>query len=210
MASEENAPFLSYRLGRESLAFGDMLIFNHTNYYRNLALTVLLTFHYLQNQLLPIRYVVKVDADCSINIPLLVKVLHSRRIASRKYLYTGDCMASYYNTVNPEAKNYVPACLVQKDNWIPSYARGGIYVFTYNLLTPLLIASRHLPFIAHNEDVNTGRAMLAMKISCKTINIQWLRRYGCTSVSECREYVAIHPRRSPIETLRYYKSLIEE
>lgn len=208
MANEPNNPEAMHRLDREDKLYHDILLFNHTNSYHNLALSVLLAYHYLQSFQLPIKYVVKMDSDCAVNLPLLVSLLYSPEILSRTYTYAGDCLQSRFNTRDRTQKNFVPASLVQKDEWIDSYARGGLYVMTYNLLPPLLISTRHLPFLTHHEDANTGRAFNALSIRCSSLGEEhWLARKGCYSRESCKQYIAIHPQRFSSETRRYYKMI---
>ena len=193
------------RLQKEQDHYHDLLVFNHSNSYSNLALTVLLTYHYLHSLHLPSRFIVKMDADCAVNIPLLMSILHSSEATEMKYAYIGDCISTSYNTVLPHLKNYIPHEIIQDEPWIYAYARGGLYVLSYNTLPPLLVAIRHFPFITHHEDAMVGRAMYKMNIVCQSLNKEyWLARYGCSEGDVCKNYVAIHPKDSNRETNFYY------
>ena len=208
MAMESDNPSMMQQVYSESEHFGDILLFNHTNSYHNLALSVLLTYHYLQALELPLKYIVKMDSDCALNLPSLMSILYSPSVFQRKYLYAGDCLESRYNTYDPTKKNYVPFCIVADDNYIASYARGGLYVLTYNLVKPLLISTRHFTFLTHHEDGNTGKALNALGFQCHSLGEEhWIARNGCNSKDKCRQYLAIHPRRSSGEARKYYRMI---
>lgn len=193
------------RLQKEQDEYHDLLVFNHTNSYSNLALTVLLTYHYLQQLDLSSRYIVKMDADVAVNLRYLMTLLYSPEVMELKYAYIGDCMSTSYNTALTHLKNYVPMEIIEDETWIDAYARGGLYVLSTNTLTPMLVAARHFSFITHHEDAVIGRAMYKMNIVCQTMNKDyWLARYGCTEVEECKKYIAIHPAQSASETKRFY------
>ena len=210
MANDIHRQEAMHRLEKEAQLYHDILLFNHTNSYHNLALSVLLSYHYLHSLQLPIKYVVKMDSDCTINLPLLFSILYnSSSIFTEQYLYAGDCLQSRFNTRDQSQKNYVPPTLIQGDNFVESYARGGLYVMTYNLLPPLLISTRHLPFLTHHEDANTGRAFNALGIRCVDLRKgNWIARNGCYSKDRCKQYVAIHPHRYISETRRYYSMIL--
>lgn len=193
------------RLQKEQDEYHDLLVFNHTNSYTNLALTVLLTYHYLQSLELSSRYIVKMDADVAVNLRSLMNILYSEEVMEMKYVYLGDCMSTSYNTVLPQLKNYVPMEIIEEETWIDSYARGGLYILSSNSIVPMLIATRHFSFITHHEDAVIGRAMYKMNIVCKSINQEyWLARYGCEDVEDCKKYLSIHPTQSARETKRFY------
>ena len=197
------------RLEKEQSQYHDLLVFNHSNSYSNLALTVLLTYHYLHSLHLPTHYIVKMDADCAVNLPLLMSILHSSEMSELKYAYIGDCISTSYNTVLPHLKNYIPQEIIQNEPWLYAYARGGLYILSYNTLTPLLVAIRHFPFITHHEDAMVGRAMYKMNIVCQSLNKEyWLARYGCSELEECKKYVAIHPKENYKETKFYYSLFV--
>ena len=207
-AMTEDDPAKMRKLERESAYHHDLLVFNHANTYHNLALTVLLTYHFVNQRSVSSAFYAKLDDDVALHLPLLYRVLHSKEVTSRRQFYGGDCMRSYYNYLNPFIKNYVPKCLIGEDIWIPSYARGGFYVFSSNLLSSILIGARHLPFIAHNEDANTGKALMMVNVMCYPLREgYWLARFGCMSKEECRQFVSIHPKYSMREVSGYYDYL---
>ena len=138
-------------LKEEQSRYHDLLVFDHPNSYRNLVLTVLLSFHYLQSLELSSRYIVKVDADVALNIPRLMQLIYQPKYMRMRTVYMGDCLSEHYNTRNNKRKSFVPSQIVGK-SVIKSYARGGLYVLSRETLIPLLIGVRHNNVITHQED----------------------------------------------------------
>lgn len=195
-------------LQSEQLLYHDLLVFNHTNSYHNLILTVLFSFHYLQSLHLSSRYIVKTDVDCALNLPRLMSVLYSKRIRAMPIVYGGDCFFNerYVFNPDPSSKHYVPAELVSSSTMVESFARGGLYVITTNMITPMLSAVRHLSFITHQEDVTVGRAMSLIGVQCqRLVRHFWLARYGCHPLL-CNKYAMVHSKVSSNETPLYYQS----
>ena len=189
-----------YLLEKEQSVYHDLLVFNHTNSYANLALTVLLSFHYLNSQNLDFRYLVKTDADCAVNIPLLYGILQHPSITSKEHLYIGDCFRSTFS--NPKKKHYVPREIISDNPVVKSVARGGLYVLSSKIIPYLLIGVRHLSFLTHQEDLTVGRSLNKMRFSCMNVYSKWISRFGCAM--NCSEYVIIHPKSSWNEIDSFY------
>ena len=69
------------------------------------------------------------------------------------------------------------------------------------------IAIQHLPFIAHNEDMNVGKGMVMLGIPCMGDEEWWIARHGCDNKTECLKYVVMHPEVSNEEIIRFYTYL---
>ena len=136
-----------------------------------------LSFHYLNTQNLDFRYIVKTDADCAVNIPLLYAILQHPSLANKEYLYIGDCFRSTFS--NSKKKHYVPRKIISDDPVVKSVARGGLYVLSSNIIPYLLIGVRHLSFLTHQEDLTVGRSLNNMGFSCMNVYSKWISRYGC-------------------------------
>ena len=67
---------------------------------------------------------------------------------------------------------------------------GGGYLLS-SCCGKMIVGMRHLEFIAHNEDVNVGKAMKSIGVKCTHIQ-NWIARYGCRSEEECLKYPIIH------------------
>jgi hypothetical protein len=192
----------------ESKIFHDILLFNTTNSYHTLILNELLTYHFITNLHLPIRYVIKTDSDMVLNIPKIMKNIYSVSKMNLHSFYGGDCLLS---TLGPsKGKHHVPSCVYGKENKA-YYARGGLYVITYNLIPSLLLHFRHYPYLFHNEDAMHGVILRSIGYSCINLDQnKWIARYGCQSFNVCITYDSIHPANNKEDkTHLYYQYLLE-
>ena len=205
--SSTNNASCSEMIGNESRKYGDILQFNNPEGYHFITLSVFHAFQYVQKMKMPIKYIIKSDSDCVINIKALQDRLSQLSAAHRKELYMGNCRFNdTYNYERKELKNYVPSALIKNRVRIPYYATGGCYVISYNVLPRLLISIQHLPFIAHNEDVNVGKGMGIAGIPCSKQRM-WIARHGCHSQAECLDYVVMHPKEGMTDVIRFYSYL---
>ena len=190
-------------IAEENRQYGDILQFSHIDSYNNISVSVLLSFHYVHNLSLPVKYIFKTDDDCVINYPLLTQIVNS--VVNKDRLYLGDCLTdNIFNIMDYTLKNVVPASLIEKEYRVNYYARGGGYVISYKLLPDLLVAMRHLRFLTHHEDVNIGRGMELLKVNCIQGHTNWIARYGCESKEECEKYVVLHPEALRSEVEQFY------
>lgn len=194
-------------IDKESREYGDILQFNHPDGYHFITLSVFHSLQYIQKLNLPVKYIVKTDSDCVINYKMLQKRIGALAVARQNELYMGwCCYNNTYNYMRSSARNYVPKALIRDNTNIPYYAFGGCYVISYHILPRLLLAIQHLPFIAHNEDVNVGKGMAMLGIPCIR-QYTWITLYGCKNETDCLKYVVMHPRESIQETSRFYSYL---
>ena len=200
LTKDDNIPRVKEKLLMENEQYKDMLVFNHTNNYQNLALTVLLTYHYINQINLNFKYIVKTDADCAINIDLLMKLLYQQELLRKSEVYIGDCFKSTFSNKHP--KHYVPREIVSENPVVESVARGGLYILSSNMIPRILISTRHLPFLTHQEDLTVGRALNRLGYKCENMYKKWISRYGCKSY--CEKYIMIHPQYKKDEIYAYY------
>ena len=201
-----NNPECTSFVGQENDDYGDILQFDHVDSYHNITLSVLYAFQWLQLANLPIDYVLKTDSDCVINYPLLLQLLSPYDV-SKDDVYMGDCHHDeIFNTKNHRRKNYVPAAVVG-NTVLSYYASGGGYVISYHLLPRLMIAMRHVNYLTHHEDVNTGKGMQLLQVPCVDYSRFWVARLGCKNQSECLRHVILHPKSSILEVDRFYSYL---
>jgi hypothetical protein len=185
----------------ESKIFHDILLFNTTNSYHTLILNELLTYHFITNLHLPIRYVIKTDSDMVLNIPKIMKNIYSVSKMNLHSFYGGNCI--YCNYKRSSRKHYIPSCIYENESIIKSFARGGLYVFTYNILPSILISLRHTSFLVHNEDGMFGKMAKLNNVPCQS-QPYWMARYGCDDFKSCIQYYSIHPKTNEKENTRYY------
>ena len=175
---------VDHEIEKENHQFKDILQVDIIDSYHNLSLTVLSAFHYLSRYTHISQYLFKTDSDCIINLPRLNSI-----VEGLKGDYVGDCRnGSTYNYRNSSRKNYVPKSLIGTMTRIAYYSTGAGYMISMKALPKLLTGYRYLPFIAHNEDVNVGRAMSLVGIPCTMIP-KWRWNKGNDSEDE---YVIIY------------------
>lgn len=199
-------PTCSSLVDQENEQYGDILQFSHVDSYHNITLSVLYAFQWLQLFDLPVDYVFKTDSDCVINYPLLLQVIYPYDVV-KDDVYMGDCHRDEnFNTKNQNRKNYVPPAVVG-DDVLSYYASGGGYIISYHLLPRLMIAMRHVNYLTHHEDVNTGKGMQLLLVPCVEHSDFWVARRGCGNQTDCLRHVVLHPKTSILEVNQYYSYL---
>lgn len=169
----------------ESQFYGDLLQLNHNDSYHQLTLSVFGAIQYLATHFVNTTYFMKTDSDCILNFPRIMEVLQN---TSNPYIGNCKWRSSYLTEpkIGRSRKRYVPFSLVQEDVSIPPYATGAGYLLRQDVIQPLAIAIRHLNFIAHNEDVNIGKAMDMLHYHCEGME-KWVARYGCVRKTRRRK-----------------------
>ena len=201
-----NNPGCTSLVAQENDDYGDILQFDHVDSYHNITLSVLYAFQWLQLAHLPIDYVLKTDSDCVVNYPLLLQLIYPYDVI-KDDVYMGDCHRDeIFNTKNHRRKNYVPAAVVGS-TVLSYYASGGGYIISYHLLPRLMIAMRHVNYLTHHEDVNTGKGMQLLQVPCVDYSRFWVARLGCENQGECLRHVILHPKSSILEVDRFYSYL---
>ena len=190
---------------KESIAYEDILQLNHIDSYHNLTLTTFGAFQFISHFSDIADYVMKTDSDCALNIKL---ILHTINYLSPKDVYFGNCQSSSYNTKKP-AKNFVPPEVVGNETAVPDYVMGGGYVISSSIIGKMVAALRHLSFIAHNEDVNVGKAMKLIGVKCSYVP-NWIALHGCENKEECMKYQIMHKDKSDDEVNVFWRYIIED
>ena len=181
-------PAFNDEVKRESISSEDILQLNHIDSYHNLTLTTFGAFQYISHFSNIADYVMKTDSDCALNINRILQIIDS---LSPEDVYIGNCNPSTIYNTKWSGKNYVPPELVGNEIIVPDYVTGGGYVISSSVVGKMVVGMRHLEFIAHNEDVNVGKAMKSIGVKCTHIQ-NWIARYGCRSEEECLKYPIIH------------------
>lgn len=170
----------------------DILQLGHNDSYHNLTLSVFSAIQFLSSISLQVKYFMKTDSDCVFNMDKIIKLI---KTATEPYI--GNCRYNsfYFTDLNDteHIKQYVPGELVLNDTVIPPYGTGAGYLIKGSILPHVAIAIRHLNFLAHNEDVNIGKAMHILGHNCTFVK-HWIARNGCKSKSACSKYTILHKR----------------
>lgn len=196
----------SLLIQQESYEYKDIIQLAHKDSYHHLTLSVFGAFQYLTHFQNITKYFMKTDSDCVINFELIVHYVQQTSTP-----YFGNCRYwDYYITSKRDKrylKMYVPKQLVQNDTKMPSYATGAGYLIRSDLLKYMIIALRHVNFIAHNEDVNVGKAMQLLGYNC-SYYANWVARHGCDSKEECSNYAILHKKESDDEIPRLWSYVL--
>ena len=125
---------------QESKQYGDILIADYIDSYRKITIKLLLTFKW-SNQFPP-KFVLKTDDDVFVHVPRLILKLVT--IKDRRY-YGGIIWIGTVNR-NPTNRHYV-SYVSFGESWFPPFCKGGLYVFSGELLPKLLQAVKRItPF----------------------------------------------------------------
>ena len=197
-------PTLNDEVRSESIAFEDILQLNHIDSYHNLTLTTFGAFQFISHFSNIADYVMKTDSDCALNINRILQIIDS---LSPEDVYIGNCNPSTIYNTKWSGKNYVPPELVGNETIVPDYVTGGGYVISSSIVGKMVVGMRHLGFIAHNEDVNVGKAMKSIGVKCTHIP-NWIARYGCRSEEECLKYPIIHKDKSDDEVKVFWRYIL--
>ncbi len=143
------------KVREESQLHSDILLGDFMDSYRNLSLKVLTALHWSRHSC-PLQFVLKTDDDCFVNVHLLPEFLLAQSVAPAE-LYAG-------NAADQERRAHVirdptNKWSVSRDEYAPDlyppYASGTGYVLSQDVLSRLLLVSRHYkPF--PNEDAYVG------------------------------------------------------
>ena len=215
-------PEFNDRISEENRKYHDILQLGHKDSYHLITLSVFGAIQYLSNYPVKVRYFMKTDSDCVLNVPSIIQYVQKANDS-----YIGNCKykANYLTFSRLEErikklrririkterqelqdlliKRAVPDSLVMNDTRINSYATGAGYLIRSDILPRLAVSIRHLNFIGHNEDVNIGKAMTMLGYSCELVD-NWVARKGCNNQTDCLNYFIIHRKSSFVEIGNYW------
>lgn len=193
-------------VSKESQQYADILQLDHVDCYHNLSLAVLNALQSIYDSQISFDFLVKTDDDCVININSLFSIVDANHLKRIKFLYLGNCYnRGVYETHNRSSSHYIPSELVSIDRFIPNYATGAAYVLSSPLIPPLLLESRYLPFLTHQEDVSVGRAIHRAGLTCIAPRPGlWVARNGCIDPVTCHSFVVVHVSSDVKELERVY------
>ncbi|XP_033020645.1 beta-1,3-galactosyltransferase 5-like [Lacerta agilis] len=167
----------SRQIRQEQEDFGDVLVGNYLDTYRNLTLKVLHGVRWALSRCRP-SYLLKTDDDCFVNTERLPEFL-ARQNPLRTGLYAGSVFAREKRKVirHPSSKWYVPREAYSPEEY-PPYASGIGYVLSLDAAARVLRAAESVPIIPV-EDAYVGilaqRAGLRPKSSARFAkqNARW-------------------------------------
>lgn len=139
------------RIEDESRKYGDLLVGDFVDSYRNLTLKVLLGLRWALDHCSKVGYVMKVDDDIFVNLPLLTTFLLSRGENNAVYGHTYDPSS----LVMREGKWSVPSESYPMEVY-PIYMSGAAYVISVDAVRTLLETSSRFPVLPVEDVYITG------------------------------------------------------
>ncbi|XP_074657331.1 beta-1,3-galactosyltransferase 5-like [Tubulanus polymorphus] len=144
-------PRLLEALTNESRQYGDVIMTEFVDDYRNMTLKSMAMLHWVQKFCPNARYVIKCDDDVFVNVPVLVRdfpAMDSAQIGMTMHGYLIDWGTPY-------RVPYHKWCVSERNfphKYFPKYCNGPLYAFSSRLVAPLLRAA-YLVTLIPIEDV---------------------------------------------------------
>lgn len=142
----------------EQRQHGDLLIGDFVDAYRNLTLKVLFGLRWSFWQCARTRFVLKVDQDVFVNVPLLVRFLQERGEYNSVYGFP-----SYGHKVQRRGKWKVTRTMYPFSRY-PTYMSGSAYVLSMDAVGNIINASNYFPPIPVEDAFFTGILSIATGI----------------------------------------------
>ncbi|XP_059163884.1 beta-1,3-galactosyltransferase 1-like [Physella acuta] len=137
-------------LTRETDSFHDILQFQLLDSYANLTRKLILAFNWLLHSTCKCSYVLKVDQDVFVNIPMLITFLEQSGKPNSIY---GHIYANSW--VERKGKWAVSKIDLPIDKY-PIYAAGNAYVLSIDAVDKIVKLSPHFPYIPVEDAFLTG------------------------------------------------------
>nr|XP_005283866.1 beta-1,3-galactosyltransferase 5-like [Chrysemys picta bellii]XP_023963667.1 beta-1,3-galactosyltransferase 5-like [Chrysemys picta bellii]XP_042697345.1 beta-1,3-galactosyltransferase 5-like [Chrysemys picta bellii] len=168
---------VAHGIQREQQEFGDILIGNYQDTYRNLTLKVMHGFKWVAERCRP-SYILKTDDDCFVNTDRLPEFLLEHNTI-KTGLYAGSLFSREKRQVirEPSSKWYVSRQDYRPDEY-PPYASGIGYILSLDAVERILWAAEHVHPIPV-EDAYVGilaeKAGIRVKSSARFAkhNVRW-------------------------------------
>ena len=168
------------KISDENAQFHDIIQLNHTDNYFNIALSTISSLQCIAGYANQIDYVLKTDSDCFVNVTKIVTYLDS--LAPSQSYFIGDCHCQ--GKYIPGRRGCPPMEIVNATSRLPCYSYGGGYIISAHAIPKLVVAFRHLEYIATNEDINMGRAWHLLDYKCHKVDNWLLLLQNISDISE--------------------------
>ena len=164
IVSSSPDPAVNEEIDKEALKYNDILHMDHLDSYNNITMSIMNTFNWLHRNCKSIKYILKGDPDSYFNTPKIVKWLLDLPPEKQHRLYHGYCKMLSHFERNPDKGNFVPSLVSSYDLTWPYCVSNG-YVISSDLLAPLVLASRHYPYMLRTEEMNVGLANMMLNVT---------------------------------------------
>lgn len=155
-------PDLSPLLSFEAKHFGDLLQWDFQESLLNLTLKMDMFIQWTMKHCPRISFVFSGDDDVFVNTPALLNYLLTLKDSKASQLYVGHIISTANPLRDPSIKYYIPLSFY--DGPYPAYAGGGGFLMSGQLLQPLHLVSRVIPFFPI-DDVYIGMCTKALGVS---------------------------------------------
>ena len=164
IVSSSPDPSVNAMIDEEARQYNDILHMDHLDSYNNITMSIMNTFNWLHRNCHSIRYILNGDPDSYFNMPKIINWLESLPPERQKRLYHGSCFITSFFIRKPGYKWDTPFAVDKNDLAWP-YCVGVGYVISADLLAPLVLASRHYPYMLRTEDMSIGLAALMLNVT---------------------------------------------
>ena len=188
IVSSSPDPEVNRKIDEEAREYNDILHMDHLDSYNNITMSIMNTFNWLHRNCHSIKYILKGDPDSYFNTPKIVKWLLDLPPHRQTRLYHGSCFITSFFIRQPGNKWDTPY-IVDKDSLTWPYCIGVGYVISADLLAPLVLASRHYPYMLRTEDMSIGLAALMLNVTpYRYHDYYWTppEKYHYNSINKCR------------------------
>lgn len=144
------------RIQEEASIYGDILQEDYIDSYRNLSFKSVSLLKWVNSFCPNTKYILKVDDDMYVNIPLLMKILHEFVTESTPSAFVMGCMqVNALPKRDPGSKWYTPYSEFGERTY-PNYVSGPAYVMTSQAAWLLYEASLRVPRLWLEDVYITG------------------------------------------------------
>ncbi|CAG5114735.1 unnamed protein product, partial [Candidula unifasciata] len=172
------------RLQKEALTFGDIVQENYIDSYRNLSLKTVSVLRWVNSFCPNAKYILKLDDDVYVNIPLLMKSLHdfAAQLSPPGPFFFGYLIADDSPHRDPTSKWHTPYTVYREEKY-PNFVSGTAYVMTGEAAVLSYEASLRIPLFWLEDVYITGLCARKAQVPVYGSNLFYnvkLAATGCT------------------------------
>ena len=158
------------KLRNENKEYGDIVLQDFTDVYRNLTLKTLMGFEWAGMYCSSAKFIMKTDDDMFVNTTNIVRLIKQN---ARHNEITGRCFKAVKPHRNPKSKWSV-TLVEYPESVYPSYCQGSGYVMSSTIASDVVRISADVPFFPL-EDVYIG--MCARELDYGVHHVRGFRPY---------------------------------
>ncbi|XP_076461854.1 lactosylceramide 1,3-N-acetyl-beta-D-glucosaminyltransferase A-like [Babylonia areolata] len=165
------------KLVSEAAAFNDIVVGDFLDSYQNLSLKMAMVLQWADLHCARAKYLLKVDEDTFVNVPLLLDVL-SLVSQNNSHFVLGHLKANRGLSVARRGRWEVSTDAYPLPYW-PLYLYGHSYVISGDAISSLRHVSQYMPLITNEDAYVTGvlvKSALVQRIHSRHFAAVWIRR----------------------------------